>query len=88
MSTSRKEPSKGARRGAPAWNAAGIRSLRERLGLTQAELAAELGVRQQTVSEWETGRYAPRGAAARLLSIVAERVANPYTPRTGAEPPV
>ena len=40
--------------------------------LTQAALADELGVRQQTVSEWETGAYRPRGASERLLTIVAE----------------
>ncbi len=45
--------------------------------MTQAAFAHELGVRQQTVSEWETGRYRPRGASARLLSILAERRA-PY----------
>ncbi len=43
--------------------------------MSQAELAAELGVRQQTVSEWETGRYAPRGASMRLLGLVAESAA-------------
>jgi DNA-binding transcriptional regulator YiaG len=49
-----------------------VAALRARLGMTQAELAAALGVRQQTVSEWETGRYAPRGASARMLGVVAE----------------
>jgi DNA-binding transcriptional regulator YiaG len=55
------------------WDAARVRHLRARLGLTQRELAEELGVRQQTVSEWETGAYQPRGASARLLRLVAER---------------
>lgn len=41
--------------------------------LSQAEMAQELGIRQQTVSEWETGKYQPRGASATLLSVVAER---------------
>jgi DNA-binding transcriptional regulator YiaG len=43
------------------------------MGLTQAELAKVLGTRQQTISEWETGVYKPRGACAMLLNIVAER---------------
>ena len=43
------------------------------MGLTQSALADELGVRQQTISEWETGAYRPRGASERLLTIVAER---------------
>ena len=58
---------------ASGWDGEGVRALRESLGLTQQQLAAELGVRQQTVSEWETGLYRPRGASARMLSHVAER---------------
>lgn len=50
-----------------------ISALRARLGLSQAAFADELGVRQQTVSEWETGRYRPRGASARMLRLLAER---------------
>ncbi|MCZ2111497.1 MAG: helix-turn-helix domain-containing protein [Dehalococcoidia bacterium] len=60
-----------------AWSGRDVLALREALGMTQAAFAHELGVRQQTVSEWETGRYRPRGASARLLSILAERRA-PY----------
>lgn len=55
-----------------AWTAGRIAALRASLGLTQAGFASELGVRQQTVSEWETGRYLPRGASARLLGMLAE----------------
>ena len=54
------------------WDAASILALRAGLGLTQAEFARALGVRQQTVSEWETGRYAPRGASLRVLTLFAE----------------
>lgn len=59
------------------WEGGRVRALRRRLGMTQAEFARELGVRQQTVSEWETGRYAPRGASARVLTLLAEERA-PY----------
>lgn len=55
------------------WDADAVRALRTSLGLTQGELAEELGVRQQTVSEWETNVYKPRGASAKLLSMVAEQ---------------
>ena len=55
------------------WDAGKVRDLRRHLKLTQAEMAGELGIRQQTVSEWEQGDYQPRGASAKLLSIVAER---------------
>lgn len=40
--------------------------------MTQSEMAARLGTRQQTISEWEKGMYSPRGASATLLSIVAD----------------
>ena len=55
-----------------AWDMDRIRGLRRHLGLTQAEMAARLGTRQQTISEWEKGMYRPRGASATLLSIVAD----------------
>ena len=60
------------------WDSQGIQALRRHLGLTQRELADRLGTRQQTVSEWETGMYKPRGASATLLSIVAERAKFEY----------
>ena len=60
------------------WDAESVRDLRRRLGMTQSDLAEELGVRQQTVSEWETGVYRPRGASARMLRHVAERPSSGY----------
>ncbi len=60
------------------WGSRQVRALRNHMGLSQGALAGELGVRQQTVSEWETGQYAPRGASARLLSLVAERAGFEY----------
>jgi DNA-binding transcriptional regulator YiaG len=55
-----------------------VRALREQLGLTQQQLADELNVRQQTVSEWETGAYRPRGASEKLLTMVAEEAERRY----------
>jgi len=60
------------------WDSQRIHALRRHLGLTQRELAARLGTRQQTISEWETGMYEPRGASATLLSIIAERAKFKY----------
>ena len=53
------------------WTAESIRSLRSHLGQSQAALARELGIRQQTVSEWETGMYKPRGASVTILTLLA-----------------
>jgi len=55
------------------WDGQRVRALRQHLKLTQAKLAEELGTRQQTISEWETGMYKPRGTSATLLTFVAER---------------
>lgn len=60
------------------WDARKVRELRRHLAYTQSEMAKELGTRQQTVSEWETGMYQPRGASAKLLSIIAERTKFQY----------
>jgi len=55
------------------WDKDSIQALRNHLGLTQQQMANKLGTRQQTISEWETGMYRPRGASATLLYMVAEK---------------
>lgn len=55
-----------------AWRAAEVRALRAHLGVTQEELSRRLGMRQQTVSEWEVGKHRPRGASLTLLNVIAE----------------
>ena len=55
------------------WDEEKVLALRKHLELTQVKLAQELGVRQQTISDWEKGIYQPRGASATLLNIIAER---------------
>ena len=62
----------------PQWDSEQIHALRRHLGLTQCEMADSLGTRQQTISEWETGQYRPRGASSTLLSIIAERAKFEY----------
>ena len=64
------------------WDATKVKALREHLGLTQTEMSEELGVRQQTISEWECGLYQPRGPSVKLLSLVAERVKFKYGEET------
>ena len=70
------------------WDNESIRALRKHMRLTQQQMSEELGTRQQTVSEWETGMYCPRGGMNRLLTLVAERAAFEYqvTMEEGGEP--
>ena len=55
------------------WDGESVKALREHMGLTQRQMADQLGTRQQTISEWEKNMYQPRGASITLLSIVADR---------------
>lgn len=63
---------------ASTWDVGRLRALRRHLGLSQRAFAEELGTRQQTISEWETDLYRPRGTSARLLSLIAERAGFTY----------
>jgi DNA-binding transcriptional regulator YiaG len=67
------------------WCKEDVRALRQHLNLTQAQLAEELGTRQQTISEWENGMYRPRGTSVTLLSIIAERSRFTYRALNEAE---
>ena len=60
------------------WDSRRIRALRNHLGLTQQQLAEELGTRQQTISEWETGLYKPRGTSSTHLTILSEKAGFSY----------
>lgn len=60
------------------WNGELIAGLRRHMDLTQGELADHLGVRQQTISEWERGTYIPSRASSKYLSMVAERAGFVY----------
>ncbi|MEU6826788.1 helix-turn-helix domain-containing protein [Streptomyces atriruber] len=60
------------------------RRLREAKSLSQADLAAKVGVTRETVRSWETGRTSPRGrkreAYAKLLNAVAAEQAAAEAP--------
>ena len=45
---------------------------RAKIGLSQAEFAALLGVSVRTLQDWEQGRREPSGAARTLLRIAAQ----------------
>ncbi len=71
----------------PRWDSQHIQALRHHLGLTQCEMADRLGTRQQTISEWETGMYQPRGASSTLLAIIAEQAKFEYGATPAKEAP-
>ena len=54
------------------WDADLVKKLRDHLHLTQGQFAERLGSRQQTVSEWECGKYKPRGMSRTILDAVAK----------------
>ena len=60
------------------WDSQSVQALRRHLGLSQTEFSEQMGTRQQTISEWETGMYKPRGASAKLLSMIAEKAKFKY----------
>lgn len=47
-----------------------VKSLRERIGLTQAEFSRMIGVSIKTLQNWEQGRREPEGPAKALLRVV------------------
>jgi DNA-binding transcriptional regulator YiaG len=53
-----------------------IAAIRDRLGMTQEQLAAEIGVDQATVSMWLSGRRTPSGAGSlqRLLELESRKL--------------
>ena len=61
-----------------------IRELREARGINQSELAQILGVRQNTLSTWETGRYEPDGEMLKKIAA-ALNVSVDYL--LGGDPP-
>ena len=54
------------------WDQTAIRALRKHMKLTQAQFAETLGVRRQTVSEWENGVYLPDRSTVKHLALVAQ----------------
>jgi transcriptional regulator with XRE-family HTH domain len=62
------------------------RLLRERAGLTQAELARAVGVDRATVSRWEAGIRSPRGGSRAAYGAVLQRLGDEAlaAARTGA----
>ena len=56
------------------WDAQAVRQLRRQMGMSQQEFARHLGVRQQTVSDWEIGKHHVQRHLERVLTMVGEQV--------------
>lgn len=68
------------------------RRLRESRSLTEAQLAAVVGVTKATLRSWETGRTSPRGRKremyARVLAAYEADLVTPPAPSSGAATPL
>ena len=62
------------------WQQGAIKALRKHMSLTQAKFAQELGVRRQTVSEWENGVYDPDRSTTKFLELIAKQTEFPVPP--------
>jgi transcriptional regulator with XRE-family HTH domain len=51
--------------------------MRHQAGMTQAGLAAVLGVAQNTLSSWEAGRYRPAAGVLARVAAVAQAAEAP-----------
>lgn len=66
----------------------GVRELRRRARLTQAEFAARLGVPLDTIRNWEQGKRSPRGPARALLAVIAHAPDTVFAALSGSTPVV
>lgn len=57
----------------PAFDAARIRALRERLSLSQSVLATVLNTSASTVRKWELGDKNPSGPSLKLLDLLERK---------------
>ncbi|MEL6334288.1 MAG: helix-turn-helix transcriptional regulator [Cyanobacteria bacterium J06633_23] len=62
------------------WQQGTIKALRKHMSLTQAKFAQALGVRRQTVSEWENGVYDPDRSTTKFLELIAKQTEFPTPP--------
>jgi DNA-binding transcriptional regulator YiaG len=50
-----------------------IRRIRKKLGITQAEFAARVGVERATVGRWEVGLLTPSRTAVILMRLLGQK---------------
>ncbi len=47
-----------------------VKSIRQKIGMSQQEFAGYFGVSKRTIQEWEQGRRHPSGAARAFLLVI------------------
>lgn len=57
----------------PSFNGDKIKSVRNKMGLSQKGLAAFMGVSIKTVEGWEGNKFPPRGPARRLIEVLENK---------------
>lgn len=50
-----------------------VKAIREKLGMSQAQFAALMGISKRTLENWEQGKRHPTGSAKALLTVVAKK---------------
>jgi putative transcriptional regulator len=65
---------------------AAIKLARERLGLSQTRFGQLLGVKQETVSMWETGAAKPKMSLARMQEVLQGAVSGGVRPDLAVDP--
>lgn len=55
-----------------SYEVADVKALRERLAITQAQLAQALGTSVDTIKSWESKRRNPTGLAAKVLATIQD----------------
>ena len=69
----------------PTRTVVGLKRHRLLAGLTQQELAEQLGITRQVVADYEAGRTAPRLPLARKLSRILDAPIDQLFPPSGTE---
>ena len=57
----------------PEFDAPHIKSIREKLNMSQAVLASALNISLSTVRQWEQGRKKPSGPSQKLLALIDKK---------------
>lgn len=50
-----------------------VKVIREKLGMSQSQFAALMGISKRTLENWEQGKRHPTGSAKALLTVVAKK---------------